>query len=208
VAGTTRTRRQAEAAPGHQSSSTPEQQRLPLLAAEAIGSSPMSERPRESGVNDYLDHESPAGHYRISYPPDWMHLSVSTTDAFFFSRLQGPDDDFSDHISVRAEHLDQPDITDLEAIAEAALASLKRSEPSFALDGKRTDEVAGRPAIRLALSSSGRQGFRYDTVIVVDGTLAYHLTYTAEADNFDAFAEVFQTMLDSFSLKDPLSGAG
>jgi hypothetical protein len=31
-----------------------------------------------------------------------MHLSASTTDAFFFSQLQGPDDDFSDHISIRA----------------------------------------------------------------------------------------------------------
>jgi hypothetical protein len=152
-------------------------------------------------MSDHQIHQSPAGHYRISYPADWMHLSASTTDAFFFSQLQGPDDDFSDHISIRAVDASQAVDADLDTIAEATVASLLRSEPSFSLDGKRSDEVAGRPAIRLDLSSSGKQDLRYDTVIVVAGPLAYHLTYTAEADRFDAFSGVFQEMLDSFQLR-------
>jgi hypothetical protein len=92
--------------------------------------------------------------------------------------------------------------TDLDAIAEETVASLRRSEPTFSLDGKRADEVSGRPAVRLDLRSSGKQELRYDSVIVLAGDLAYHLTYTAEAENFDAFTQVFQAMLDSFALKD------
>ena len=152
-------------------------------------------------MSDYLTHASPAGHYRISYPADWMHLSVSNTEAFFFSQLQGPDDDFSDHISVRAVDPGRSGGgAALDAIAEEIVAAFRRSEPTLSIDGTRTVEVAGRPAVRLDLRSSGKQNLRYDSVIVLDEPLAYHITYTSEAEHFDAFTEVFQAMLDSFSL--------
>ncbi len=151
-------------------------------------------------MSDYLNHRSPGGHYRIDYPSDWMHLSVSATDAFFFSRLQGPDDDFSDHISIRAEDVTRTAGRDLDTLAQETVASLRRADPSFTVDATGDDRLSGRPAIRLGLRSNGKQSLRYDTVIVVDEPLAFHLTYTAEADHFDVFSEVFQTMLDSFTL--------
>ena len=146
----------------------------------------------------YLQYVNEEWGFKISYPVGWT-IEEEEDYIAFYAPYEDTWDTFNENVVVTVEELPYP--MSLEDYLNEALPGLQSMVEDFTLLGIYDDTISGKPAKIIAYAGSIYGYYLvFSQVAVIEGKRAYVLTFTAEPDKVDLYADTFDKILYSFTL--------
>lgn len=136
--------------------------------------------------------------FKLSVPPTWEMLrDIGMMRAIARSPLQGPEDQFQENVNVIVNSI--PRGVTLEEYGDYDRSQLlaMAQELEFSEEGAAT--IGGHAAIRRVYSQTiNDRRLRFLQYSILKDTRVYTLTGTASVGDFEAYVDVFESIIQSF----------
>ncbi len=140
--------------------------------------------------------------YSIAYPESWA-VQTNAAGTVFLSPLEGPSDAFQENIGINAQPLsgDASSIP-LAELAEETGAALEQSVENLKRAESKQVKIGNRDAWQTVYTiEQGGFKARLKQYLVIDGSIAYTLTYTASDDQYAAYESAADASVATFEIK-------
>jgi len=137
--------------------------------------------------------------YSVKYPAEYK---VNDLDDIVV--LSSPYADkkfaFSSNVNVTVRQYPMP-ITDLQDFFNQAKRSLKATFKAVKIIEEKKDELDKRPAYRITYTLSQKEAkFKMTQILLVNGRVAYAITYTALENEFNRYLKEADIIIKSFHI--------
>lgn len=138
----------------------------------------------------------------LEYPSDWKYDEVSdpTFGATFSAPFEDESDQYSENFSIALEPLGIT-LTPKE-YADLSVQNMKGLVPNFTLISSEASTFAGKPAQKIIFEIPNLAGLEIKglSIMTVDNTVGYSLSFFAEKSSFDSYLSMVNTSIDSFKI--------
>jgi hypothetical protein len=140
--------------------------------------------------------------YKISYPANWqLDQSDPVTEFYLFSRLTNSNDKFSENISLISQSLAGMNIN-LDQYTEISVNQIKKFFNDKILKVEKHTSKDGTAYYEVIYTGTQEGSvLKFLQYNFLKNGIAYALTFTAEAAQFDAYKDVVYQIFNSFSLQ-------
>lgn len=140
--------------------------------------------------------------YSISYPSNWIiDRSNKLTEFYLFSRLDSPSDKFSENMSLISQNIVGMNI-DLDKYTQISVNQIKRFFKDKILTVKKHQNKDGLDYYEVIyIGKQDGSNLKFLQYNFVENGMAYVLTFTAEASQFDRYKDIAYQTFNSFRLK-------
>ncbi len=144
---------------------------------------------------------NPEDGYSIVFPKDWQtQANYLGTSVFSTSPQSGPLDDVSENINIVAEKFTTPITSD--QYFQANLTSMKRILKNLNILESAPVNVGGFTAVRAVITHDVNHRTQKNiSYFLATGGRAYVITCSAEPQTFDAFKNVFDSVVATFKMQ-------
>jgi hypothetical protein len=167
----------------------------------ALVSCAQKQKPTEESVStDWKTYN--AANYSIGYPDTW-DLDDSGRmgmDIQVLSPQASPEDAFRENVNVVIQDLKGQPIKDLDQYTAYSLAQIKTMMKNSKLVSNERKRLNEQDYHRVVFNAEqGDMSFTFEQYYLIQKKKAYVLTLTCEADSFDTYSHVGESILASFS---------
>ncbi len=153
-------------------------------------------------VSETLIYENPVSNFALEYPSNWTidERGSPPSSILLASPKKSITDQAPETIAVTTEVVTPG--TDLEEYSNSALQVLRTLFPNMIMVNSSTDILAGHPANVIEYTYSQNERTLKNTQIwSMVNDVVYVITYGALLDEFDSSLDVFNKVVDSFTIR-------
>lgn len=154
--------------------------------------------------HDFLTYYSPAHEIKINYPSEWQTIEPEDkyVKVVFLSPLQSDEDLYTELVMILTENL--PSNIKLTDYTELAIRQLRASYQDLQIVTSGPAKLANSPAHKIVFAGTIQD---YDYISIkgmmiwtIKDEMAYIVCFIAEVEQYSAYLQTAQTMVDSFEI--------
>lgn len=146
-------------------------------------------------------YENSAAGIRIEYPQNWeLQEGVMGTLASFLSPVEDSSDIMRENANIVVQDLSKQPMT-LDQYTELSITQLKQLITDFHEETSEKTTWAENPAYLLVFSGKqGQYDLKWKMIWTIKNNVAYVVTFTAQAEKYDAFLAQADQIFGSFTI--------
>ena len=170
-----------------------------LFSGCASQQAPEAEKTAQPELSGYDIYENSTYGVRISYPADWEKTeNFMGTPVVFLAPKECAEDRFQENLNIMTMDMSGQEAT-LQEYTAASEEQIKQVVTDAQITESADTTLAGSPAHRIVFSGTqGAYKLKWMQVWTIKNKKAYGITYTAEADKYDAYLDKVNKMIRSF----------